>query len=344
MLSTNPRTRTSIDGNLTQYKKYISYSKRMTQKLYCYICSAARSGSTLTDMLLGGHPDAASLGELNFIGKAIAIGEHCSCGHTVSECPEWNKIFLNIQSTRGIDFLEHPYEYRLWDARAAVKQDFNHQTRSFLAAVKVRGAYYDACNLLSTKLRNLLPLPATYNEAIQNKIQLYDTILKSWDKRVIIDSSKNIREAIELYLTAPDRVRIVLLTRDGRGVYCSERTSGFSQAQSLSTWKRYYQRALWLVDKKLPSKSVLRLKYEYLASNPESAARVLCNYLNIDFLPQMLELAAHTRHLVNGNDTRFRANRPIKLDERWRRDLKGEDLSYFSNHDNGLNKRLGYTD
>lgn len=295
-------------------------------------------------MLLGGHPRAASLGELNFIGKAIAIGELCSCGAKVSECPEWGKVFMAIRARRGVDFLESPYAYRLWDARGAVMKDCNHQTRAFMAAVKLRGAYYDTCNLLPTPLRNLLPLPPSYIEAIQNKIQLYDTILNAWGKSVVVDSSKNIREAIELYKAAPDRVRIVLLTRDGRGVYLSERTSGFSQAQSLATWKRYYRRALWLVEQNLPTQAVIRLKYEELAANPAAAARALCSHLRLDFLPQMLELGVHTRHLVNGNDTRFRAGSAIRLDERWRRDLSGEDLAYFSAHDDGLNQRLGYTD
>jgi hypothetical protein len=37
-----------------------------------YVCSAARCGSTLTDMFLGGHPQVASTGELSLIGKTLA--------------------------------------------------------------------------------------------------------------------------------------------------------------------------------------------------------------------------------------------------------------------------------
>lgn len=35
-----------------------------------YVCAAAHSGSTLSDMFLGGHSQIASLGELSFLGKA----------------------------------------------------------------------------------------------------------------------------------------------------------------------------------------------------------------------------------------------------------------------------------
>jgi hypothetical protein len=34
-----------------------------------YVCAAARSGSTLSDMFLGGHSRISSLGELSFRGK-----------------------------------------------------------------------------------------------------------------------------------------------------------------------------------------------------------------------------------------------------------------------------------
>ena len=42
-----------------------------------YICSAARCGSTLTDMFIGGHSQATSLGEINFLGRAIGLNEEC---------------------------------------------------------------------------------------------------------------------------------------------------------------------------------------------------------------------------------------------------------------------------
>ena len=49
-----------------------------------YICSAARSGSTLTDMFIGGHSQTASLGEINLLGNAISLNAECSCGDKLS--------------------------------------------------------------------------------------------------------------------------------------------------------------------------------------------------------------------------------------------------------------------
>jgi hypothetical protein len=314
----------------------------MNHPTFCYICSAARSGSTLTDMILGGHPNAASLGELNFIGKAIELRELCSCGSTVRDCSEWKKIFIAILDNRRVDILKDPYKYRLWDARALRNRDCSYQTPFFMASVKLRGAYYDARSFLPPILRNYFPLPKSFKDSIKNKLNLYETISNCWGKKVIIDSSKNIREAIELYRARPDRMKLIFLTRDGRGIYLSERTSGSSRAKSIATWKKYYRRALWLMEKQLPSDTFFRLKYEDLARNPKTTTIALSKFLNVEYHPQMLNLGKNENHLVNGNDVRLQKDREIELDERWRKDLLGEELHYFNSKDNGLNMKLGY--
>ena len=67
---------------------------------YCYICSAARSGSTLLDVLLGNHSRVASLGEFSFLSKAIALNQTCSCGESIHKCPAWSKIFYRVKKEK----------------------------------------------------------------------------------------------------------------------------------------------------------------------------------------------------------------------------------------------------
>ncbi len=95
-----------------------SKPEQSTQDGFCilYICSAARSGSTLTDMFVGGHSQAASLGEINQLGKAISLDGKCSCGEKLRACMQWRKVFDVILSTHGIDLIKNPYAFRLWDA------------------------------------------------------------------------------------------------------------------------------------------------------------------------------------------------------------------------------------
>ena len=94
-----------------------------------YICSAARCGSTLTDMFIGGHSQATSLGEINFLERAIGLNEECSCGEKLRNCPQWNKIFNNIRLSRNKKKKKNPNAFKLWDILAYNKID-QQQTQS----------------------------------------------------------------------------------------------------------------------------------------------------------------------------------------------------------------------
>lgn len=307
-----------------------------------YICSAARCGSTLTDMFVGGHSHAASLGEINFLGKAISLDAKCSCGDNLRTCMQWRKVFDVILSAQGIDLIKNPYAFRLWDSLAAVGIDHRHQTLAYRAAVTFRKAWMEGRNHLSDGLRERFPIPPVLLKALHNKIDLYRAISRCWGKSVIVDSSKNFREAVELHQRWPDLVKVLLLTRDGRGVYLSRRSSGLSQSESVNGWLRYYRRAVPLLESHIAPSNLLKIRYEDLASDPEGTGRILCDFVGIPFESGMLDLAQATRHLVDGNNTRFAPGKGIRLDERWRTELYGAELDFFKRNGCDMNCRLGY--
>ena len=103
-----------------------------------YICSAPRCGSTLTDMFLGGHSQAGSLGEINFLGKTIALDANCACGVKLRDCESWKWVFDSVLATHGLDLRQQPYAFRLWDALASVEIDSQHQTRALERAITLR--------------------------------------------------------------------------------------------------------------------------------------------------------------------------------------------------------------
>lgn len=306
-----------------------------------YVCSAARCGSTLTDMFVGGHSQVASLGELNFLGKALSLDADCSCGAKLRLCPAWDGVFGSLKSSWGADVRTDPYGYRLWDALASNQIDSAHQTTALRLMVGWRKGMMELRERAPSGLRPVL-LPGVLTEALHNKAHLYRTLATRWNKEVLVDSSKSMREALELNRMWPDAVKVVLLTRDGRGVYLSRRSSGRTREQAIAGWLNYYSRALPLSAKLLPQSGLLHLRYEDLAADPERTARKLCDFVGLAFEVSMLELGKATRHLVNGNDTRFAANRGIRLDERWRRDLVGEELEFFEERGGDMNRRLGY--
>lgn len=307
-----------------------------------YVCSAARCGSTILDMFLGGHPQATSLGEINLFNKALKLRQMCTCGVGLAECPAWARVFAGLKQDSGVDVLADPYGYRLWNARARVVVDAEHQDAVFELRFKLRKAWLLARARLPAFIRQRTPLPPSLRETIDNKMALYRTVAESWGKQVVVDSSKNPWEAIELARRWPQQVKVVLLTRDGRGVYLSRRGSGFDRDECVDGWRTYYRRVLPLFARELPAASVLMLKYEDFARQPEETGRRLCQWVGLDFHPAMLDLAAGERHMVNGNDTRFKPQQGIRLDERWQSELQGEELAYFTERGASLNGRLGY--
>lgn len=307
-----------------------------------YICSTGRSGSTLTDMFMGGHSQVASLGQINVLGKSISLGAKCSCGSDLSTCTEWRKVFDAIKSSRNIDFIANPYQYRLWDAIALHKVDHQRQTYAYRFMIALRKAWMEGRDYLPESLRKHFPIPPSRLEALHNKIDLFRDISRCWNKTVIVDSSKNVREAVELHQRWPNLVKVVQLTRDGRGVYLSCRSSGISQPKSVNGWLKYYNRALPLLEKHIAQDSLLKLRYEDLTSDPEKIGRDLCAFIGLPFEPEMLNLGHSTRHLVGGNPTRFSPEKGIRHDERWRTELKGDELDFFNRVGGDMNRRLGY--
>lgn len=134
-------------------------------------------------------------------------------------------------------------------------------------AVNLRKAWVDVRNHLPYNLCEYTPIPPVLVKALRNKMDLYRAVSRCWDKSVVVDSSKNFRQAVELYRRWPDLVRVILLTRDGRGTYLSSRSSGHSRSNSVNAWLSYYRRSLPLLESHIAQSSLLKMRYEDLVFN-----------------------------------------------------------------------------
>jgi hypothetical protein len=314
----------------------------MSDPKYCYICSAGRSGSTFFDLLLGGHSQLASLGEFSFLGKAIALDQTCGCGEPIRACSSWARVFERIGTEKGIDLLKTPYALRQWDTRAVRLIDKTQQTRAYLLASGARGKWME-WRAESPARKRMMPLPPSLRRGVDNSFYLYDAIREAWGKQVIVDSSKNIFKALSLYERDPAHVRLVLLTRDGRGVFHSRLTSGLSRDASIGAWLRYYDLAERLIPRNVASEHWRQVRYEELAADPQRSLAGMCEFLHIPYEPRMTDLSAGVRHVVNGNrKATLSRGEGIRLDERWRTALSSDDLGWFASRAGAVNERLGY--
>jgi hypothetical protein len=307
---------------------------------YVYICSAGHSGSTLLDLILGSHSKASTLGEISHLSKNIALNTKCTCGRPVRECESWMQVFDSVGDQIGADVVRDPYALNMGFPRASVVIDEAHQTRFYLIKRKlILGLYYLKVRF-STKLFDWLLWP--FDESIRHSFLVYDTVRRTLNADMVVDSSKEYLRAIGIYKHRPEKVRIILLTRDGRGVFYSNLKRGFSRRSSLNAWKLHYSRSLPLLKKQVDERDILRVRYEDLAMNTAEEVARLCEFLGLTYEYQMLDFSSKVHHSTNGNNMRFSTSSEIKLDSSWRDKISKKDLEYFDKRAKSLNRDLGY--
>ncbi len=307
---------------------------------YVYICSAGHSGSTLLDLVLGSHSQIESLGEIEHLSKNISLNTACTCGETVRGCPVWKNVIQTAGKKLAVDILSSPYALNMGFPSPQVIKDKIHTTTHYKIHRKyLRGAQYLS---LKYKMKLLNPLLAKVYESIDHTFMIYDTVRSQLGCQMIVDSSKSYIGATGIYKRKPENVRIILLTRDGRGVAYSNIKRNYSRNKAVKGWKKYYSRAIRLFDAVMDEKHLIKVKYEDIVKDPSSEIKRICSFLNLQFEEGMLDFANHTHHITNGNDMRFLKSSEIRADNSWKTKLKKSDLEYFEKHAGDINQQLGY--
>lgn len=77
-------------------------------KRLIFIASLAHSGSTLLDLILGGHSRFVGLGEIAKVLRPDPMGSErtrevlCSCGSRIDECVFWGKVASKLQAAENL--------------------------------------------------------------------------------------------------------------------------------------------------------------------------------------------------------------------------------------------------
>ena len=306
---------------------------------YVYICSAAHSGSTLLDLMIGSHSKAESLGEVSHLPKNISLNSLCGCGKPVQSCSMWQDVLTMVSNNLGTDILKNPYALNLGYINPKVVVDKIHKTKIYQLRRKIfHGLWYIE---FKYGIKCFRPFLQPINQAIENNFLLYDAVRTVCSSNIIVDSSKTYLKAIGLYRRRPEEVRVILLVRDGRGVFYSYLRRNVPKRESLDAWKNFHERALPLFDE--CNIDILTVKYEELVKETRRELGRICDFLNIGFEEEMLNYAAKPNHTTNGNEeVRFRKLSEIKLDTSWCEHLSDEDQRYFESRAGQLNRKLGY--
>ncbi|MEO1040249.1 MAG: sulfotransferase [Pseudomonadota bacterium] len=189
---------------------------------------------------------------------------------------------------------------------------------------------------------------------------LYPQIAALTGARTIVDTTKNpkwIGARAREQASLQARASLILLQRDGRAVVNS-RLRKYPERDpetQIQAWVEQMQRSQVLYDAFDGPK--LMLRYEELASEPESTARRLCDFAELDYDPAMLRFHEREHHPLGGNNGTqylaaqgtakaagapvaelnarsrdyYAAHAPeIRLDLRWRTEMKPEHAALFA--------------
>ncbi|ODU51041.1 MAG: hypothetical protein ABS92_01095 [Thiobacillus sp. SCN 63-374] len=188
----------------------------------------------------------------------------------------------------------------------------------------------------------IFPFLNSYDEGTRNTLELYDRVLKHTGKSVTVDSTKRYPKAAAIYQARPANTRLILLVRDGRGVFYSGLKRGFSKSYSLKAWFNYYNRSLPLFRQRVDPGHIHIVRYEDLVRDPSGTLEGICRFLGIDYVSRMLDFRSVVHHNVNGNKMKLGSTAELRLDDAWTRELSAVDYDYFLRNAGKLNRMLGY--
>lgn len=269
------------------------------------IIGAARSGSTLLGLQLGALPDCTFHGELNhFWDRALGNNHLCGCGLHFQDCDFWQKIksVVPIEPKEGAGFQRE--------------------------MTRLLAGKYSINPLRKIRAHATLPT-AGIMESIR---KLYEQISRVTGAAWIIDSSKQpIYARLLIDIFGSDRVQIIHLVRDARGVAYSmakrrlKVDTGLENiymvqrgvASSCYDWTKVNLSAMklhWEV------KSYIRISYEGFCADPTRTIQLVDDH----FLQSGEVMANVARpvlspHTVSGNPIRVKgAEAKVKEDTEWR--------------------------
>lgn len=255
----------------------------MTSNSYkiVYIVGSVHVGSTLLDLLIGGHPDAFSLGEVrnlsdfaHMIRTDISIhkqGNTCACGATtIWKCNFWQTVNSEVSNSSGLTLKE-------LDIRSEEPDTF----------------------------------------AYHNKL-LFDAAAKASGAKVLVDSTKIPERLHRLIECGLFDIIPIHLVRDPRGQVHSvlkRRKGNFLRPAIRNTITTFNTVRF------LHGKEYIGLRYERLAKNPEGTLREVMQRIGLSFDPAQLEWATRVKHNLGGNRITLRNSNEIKISEDWRGEL-----------------------
>lgn len=286
----------------------------------------------MLSLILGSHADCFSLGELSRLSLYYKKGKNL-CGICEGECQFWDQAFT--------------------------QKEFNQLT-SVLGNSRLNPLIPLK---LEKKIRKIFHQDQVFN--------VYSSIFAKRPETVLIDSSKEVdwvqkRYQAQEFTSGEIDNYIIHIVRDGRAVMSS--TLRFILRMTATEFSHQWVERIKKTNDflaKFPSERTMVVSYEKLVTQNKETVQKLCQFLQIDFIPEMVQYWKHDHHPIAGNtgtrslilkyrnqEAREVQNQvkmrqgdyyeniglKLKLDLRWKKELSPEQLKDFNQIAGDVNK------
>jgi hypothetical protein len=301
-----------------------------------FVGGMPRSGSTLLDLLVGQLPGHCDVGELFYMWQGgVRRDQLCACGVAFSRCPFWAAV--------------GQCAFGGWD-RVDVDRVLDLQRRVDTTAR----------TLIGPAARVLPGRGAATREYLDVTRRVYRAVAEVSGSPIVVDSTKRPSTAHLLASDPGVRLRVVHVVRDPRGVLNSwsrevalppgagprDHLKRRPARQVLRRWLTVNLMIGRLERRGVP---LLRLRYEDLVADPRAAMRAVMGLSGLETAEQDLAFIGPdgvdraVSHAPTGGRVRFRTGpMPLRLDEKWRRELSPVRQRMAASVCRPLMRRYGY--
>ena len=268
-----------------------------------YLLGPGRSGTTILATILGNHKDVHTLGEMHQFYDHIRDNLNCSCGAELSDCEFWSKILDTMPSVK--------------------KNAANIQALS------------DELEYHSSIPRHLLHLHNKKNIESYNSFQtqIFNSCTRQTNSKILLDSAKYIGRWFSLKKNRSIQLKGIYLVRDVRGVIYSFKKKVQTSRTPLSAMVYYVLVNMLAQLITMFDKNVIKIKYEDLFLETETAMTRICQHLDIGSLGLIEKIEDNEKfeigHIIGGN--RLKNDKAIKLrfDEKWKSNMPRREQKWY---------------